>query len=190
LIHPSATKHRTSTLPDLKISEKLWNGKLAKGCNASASVQKYSSPVTASGPSSKNSNSGSNSGNDSDTSTYSSLSSKRPSEQTLNRHELSKDGIADPKNVKKDKRVKSNDKTISVLQAIAAAQIAQVNMLSYLQKACNVINDEFHLLSLRQKMKIKVLFQNESVAEYFILLSADERIVWVEDEVEKLTNLV
>jgi hypothetical protein len=145
LNHPLAIKHRTSTLPDLKISEKLWSGKLAKGCNASASVQKYSSPVAASGPSSKNSYSGNNSGNDSDTSTnsHSSLSSKRPSEQTLNRHELSKDGIADLKNGKKDKRVKSNDKALSVLQDIAAAQIAQVNMLSYLQKACNVINDEF-----------------------------------------------
>lgn len=62
-------------------------------------------------------------------------------------------------------------------------------MLSSLQRACIVINDEFHLLSLRQKMKIKALFQNESVAEYFILLSSDEKIVWVEDEVEKLTNL-
>jgi hypothetical protein len=35
-------------------------------------------------------------------------------------------------------------------------------------------------------MKIKALFQNESVAEYFILLSTDERMIWVDDEVEKL----
>lgn len=174
-----AVKYRTSTLPDLEICELLWTGKIAKGNNASASVQKFSTPVTAS-QSSLYENS---SGNESDTSNY---ELKRPLEQSLNRHELSSDGIADPKNKKRDKRVKQSDKTLSVLQDIAAAQIAQVNMLSYLQKACNVINDDFNHLSLRQKMKIKVLFQNESVAEYFILLSAEERIIWVEDEVEKL----
>jgi hypothetical protein len=77
------------------------------------------------------------------------------------------------------KTVKPADRALLILEDIRTTHQTQVSKLSFLHQANDVLNAEFHNLTVKERVFVKELFQVDSCAEMFVMFGVEERMEWV-----------
>ena len=81
---------------------------------------------------------------------------------------------------------KKKSEVVAILMDIRNDQKEHRAAKSHLEKAIDDVSESFPGLTVRQRLKIKILFQDKNVAEFYLKLSLEEKEVWVDDELARV----